>query len=125
MKKEIVEEFEWNKRRIAIGLIILTALVIGAVELKGYLSGTGKNVLGESAVPKSSEVKKPDVKAPDIQTEIGPKIEEIKKNIENLDANEIASSSPQIQKVLQDIQGIKDLPANQAKDACLKICGGL
>lgn len=127
MKKEDDSDFEWDKRRIVIGLAILAVLSIGAVELKDYFSGASKNILGESSVPRSSEIEKPSIKSPNIniQTEIGPKIEEIRKTINGLNTAEIASSSPQIQKVLQDIQGIKDLPANQAKEACLKICGGI
>jgi predicted RNA-binding protein with EMAP domain len=42
-----------------------------------------------------------------------------------LDPEEVASSSPQIQKVLNDIQGIKNLPADQARNTCMKICSGI
>lgn len=127
MKKEIAEEFEWDRKKIIIGLVLLAVLSVGAVELKDYFSGAGKSILGESSVPKSSEIEKPSIKSPNvnIQTEIGPKIEEIRKTINDLDAKEVASSSPQIQKVLNDIQGIKDLPSSQAKDMCLKLCSGI
>lgn len=127
MKKEIAEEFEWDRKKIIIGLILLAVLLVGAVELKDYFSGAGKSILGESSVSKSSEIEKPSIKSPNvnIQTEIGPRIEEIRKTINDLDAKEVASSSPQIQKVLNDIQGIKDLPSSQAKDMCLRLCSGI
>jgi hypothetical protein len=42
---------------------------------------------------------------------------------------EIASSSPQMQKILNDIKSLEQYPANQAKEFCRqiyeKICGGL
>ena len=127
MKQEVVEEFEWDKKKIIIGLVLLIALSVGAVGLKDHFFGASKSILGESNIPKSSELEKPDVKSPNvnIQTEIVPRIEEIKKTIGSLDAKDVASSSPQIQKVLNDIQGIKNLPANEAKQACLKLCSGI
>ena len=127
MKREIEQDFEWDKRKIAIGLAILAVLTIGAVELKDYFTGASNSVLGKSSISESSEIEKPNIKTPDldIQSEVGPRIEEIKKNINKLDAAEIASSSSQIQKVLNDIQGIRDLPSSQAKEMCLKICSGI
>ncbi len=127
MKKEIEQDFEWDRKRILIGLGILSVIAIAAFELKGLFLNKNGNVLGETNINKSSEIEKPNVKPPNInlQSEIGSTIANIKKNIGQLDTREVASSSPQIQKVLQDIQGIKDLPSSQAKEMCLKICGGI
>jgi hypothetical protein len=36
---------------------------------------------------------------------------------------EVASSSPQVQKILNDIKALQQYPANQIKDLCRKICG--
>ncbi len=127
MKKEIDQEFEWDKKRILIGLGILTVVVIAGFELKGLFLNKNGNVLGETDINKSSEIEKPEVRPPNInfKSEVDSTIADIKKNIGQLDTREIASSSPQIQKVLQDIQGIKDLPSSQAKEMCLKICSGI
>ncbi|KKQ34567.1 MAG: hypothetical protein US51_C0034G0006 [Microgenomates group bacterium GW2011_GWA2_37_6] len=127
MKKEIEQDFEWDRKRILIGLGILSVIAIAAFELKGLFLNKNGNVLGETNINKSSEIEKPNVKPPNInlQSEIDSTIANIKKNIGQLDTREVASSSPQIQKVLQDIQGIKDLPSSQAKEMCLKICSGI
>lgn len=129
MKKEDESDFEWDRKRVIFTALFLVAALLIAFELKGmFLDTQGKrNVLGETSIRKSEEIKKPQIEGPSInlQSEVGSRIDEIKKNINGLDAVEIASSSPQIQKVLRDIQGIKDLPANQAKDACFKICSGI
>lgn len=127
MKKEVEQDFEWDRKRILIGVGILAVVVIAVFELKGLFLNKNGNVLGETDINKSSEIEKPNVKPPNInfQSEVDSTIADIKKNIGQLDTREIASSSPQIQKVLQDIQGIKDLPSNQAKEMCLKICSGI
>ena len=127
MKKEIEQDFEWDKKRILIGLSIFAVIVIAAFELKGLFLNKNGNVLGETNINRSSEIEKPNVKPPNInfKSEVGSTIADIKKNIGQLDTREVASSSPQIQKVLQDIQGIKDLPSSQAKEMCLKICSGI
>ena len=126
MKKE-EENIEWDKRKILITTCIAIVAVILAVELKSRFLPGSESVLGESSEKKPISVQKPDVKPPNInfQSGVNSKISEIKQNINGLNAIEVASSSPQIQKVLQDIQGIKDLPSNQAKEMCLKICGGI
>jgi hypothetical protein len=123
-KKE--DEYEWDKKRILIvGFSVIVVLAL-AVELKRmFLPNT--SILGDSTVKKASEVEKPKVKPPsvDLQSKVGASLADIKNNIANLDPEEVASSSPQIQKVLQDMQGIKDLPKDEAKNACMRICSGI
>lgn len=129
MQKDDDSEFEWNKKRVMVTAFFLVVGILIALEVKGMFldSQAGRDVLGETNIRKSEEIKRPEIEGPSInlQSEVGSRIDEIKKNINGLDAVDIASSSPQIQKVLRDIQGIKDLPANQAKEACLKICSGI
>lgn len=127
MKKEtIAEDQEWDRKRILIVLLFLGLLFIAVFELKDLFLNKNPGVLGRSSFDKAS-VEKPNIKPPDVdlESQVGSAIFDIKKNIGALDAREVASSSPQIQKVLNDIQGIKDLPSSQAKDMCLKLCSGI
>lgn len=121
-RKDPEEEYEWDKRRIAIFLLCFTVIILIGVEAKRKFFPNTK-ILGASV---SKEVQKPTVNPPHVNfSKVGSSIEDIKRNIQSLDAGEIASSSPQIQKVLHDIQGIKDLPANQAREVCQKLCSGI
>ncbi|MBI2621295.1 MAG: hypothetical protein HYW63_01445 [Candidatus Levybacteria bacterium] len=137
-KKEILEESvklkkkeepggeEWDKRKIIISSFFAIVAILVLAEIKGIFFPSNQEILGES-ISRPTPIKKPDIKPPsfDVAAGVGSKIEDIKKNIEGLDAEEVASSSPQIQKVLRDIQGIKDLPTNQAREMCFKICSGI
>lgn len=121
-RKEPENDFEWDKKRIAIFLLCFAVFVLAALEVKSrFFPNT--SILGAST---SRSIQKPTVQAPHVDfSRVGASLDDIKKNIQSLDAAEIASSSPQVQKVLRDIQGIKDLPANQAREMCLKICSGI
>lgn len=126
MKKDIQEEQEWDIKRILIvGFFLIVGLLV-VLELKNvFLKDT--SFLGDAVQNKPVEIKKPNIKSPgtNFSSQVGSTVEEIKNNVSNLDAAEVATSSPQIQKVLKDIQGIKDLPSNQAREMCLKICSGI
>ena len=121
------ENGQWDKKKIIITTFFSIVAILIAGELKGKFLDNRGGVLGESIETKPVTIQKPDVKPPNfnVVSQVGSRIEDIKDSINGLDAVEIASSSPQIQKVLRDIQGIKDLPANQAKEMCLKICSGI
>lgn len=118
-------DFEWDKKRISLALILFAIGFIAFMEVKSRF--VSPEVLGTNEINRSTQVENPQVEAPkiNIESDINSKISDIKDSVGALNADEVASSSPQIQKVLNDIQGIKNLPANQAKDACMKICSGI
>lgn len=121
-KREPEEEYEWDKRKIAVFLLIFSVVILAGLELKRVFF-PNTNILGASV---KRSVEKPSIEPPRLNlSQVSSAIEDVKKNVQSLDAAEIASSSPQIQKVLRDIQGIKDLPANQAREMCLKVCSGI
>lgn len=124
-KKEEFENEQWDKKKIFVTLFFAIVAILAASEIKGVFFPGKPSVLGEKAEP--SPITRPDIKPPslNVASEVGLKLEDIKKNIGDLTPEEIATTSPQIQKVIQDIQGIKNLPASQAREMCLKICGGI
>jgi hypothetical protein len=125
-EKKEEDELIWDKKRVVIAFLLIFFILFGLRQAKGMFF-PNVNILGESTVKKASEIDKPEVDGPGlgIESNVSSKFEDIKDNIVNLDPEEVASSSPQIQKVLHDIQGIKDLPADQARNTCMKICSGI
>lgn len=129
------EEHEWDKRKIAFAVAFAVFLI--GVEYYFNVFSAGKeaitSVLGVEF--KRPEVKRPAVsnnnqkgKPPSIQeikSAVESKVEDIQKEVKNLDFNEIASSSPQIQKIIKDIKALEKYPSNQAKQICENICKSL
>lgn len=122
LKKRPEDDYEWDKRKIAIFLLVFSVIVISGIELKRVFFPNTK-ILGVSV---QEPAEKPNINPPRLNfSSVNSSISEIKENIESLNAAEVATSSPQIQKVLRDIQGIKDLPTNQAREMCYKVCSGI
>lgn len=123
-------EETWNKKRIILGLGILLLVISGLTAFKilvldknqdssqGLLKKTTTSVKGESANISENPVS-------GLKTNIADQINTIKQEASNINLTEIATSSPQVQKVLEDIKGIQNLPRNQAKSFCEQVCNGL
>lgn len=119
------EEEKWDLKKIA---LLALVLAISFFALKTFV--LDKNTSFKSLLKKgSSEVQGTATESVppqlNLQREVQNKLSDIKKEVNNINVADIASSSPQVQKVLNDIKNLQDLPQSQAKDACLKICSGL
>ncbi|MBI4079100.1 MAG: hypothetical protein HY429_02270 [Candidatus Levybacteria bacterium] len=124
--KESVQEEEWDKKKIAAAAFALLVLLgVGAYYANTYIfkqttptvASIKKDVAGAR-----SEVK---LSLPQPKEMLQEKFEDIKEEVEKINIVEIASSSPQIQKVLNDIKSLENYPRNQAKEMCKKICDGI
>lgn len=123
------EEIEWDKKKIFLFLFSSIFLILSAYGLKIML-------LGEDLKPASfsSSKIKTDVKGEstsvqslpqDIKKNIQEEINSLKAEAGNINLIEIASSSPQVQKVINDLKAIQNYPSTQLKETCEKICSGL
>lgn len=125
-EKKEEDELVWDRKRVVIAFILILVLLFGARQAKGMFF-PDTNILGESTVKKASEIDKPKVEGikVDLESDVTSKFVNIKNSIIDLNPEEIASSSPQIQKVLKDIKEMKNLPVDQARNTCMKICSGI
>lgn len=117
----------WDIKKIFVLLVILVVLALGFKifvldKNKSNVSSTVKNVEGVSVEQSPSPSP---VISQEIKRGVELKLNELKKEVSNINVVEIASSSPAVQKVLNDIKNLQSLPQTQAKEACLKICSGL
>lgn len=129
--KEVEFQESWNKKRIFIASIFIILLIGVGLELKGSIISNllnNKNARSPSASVKGAtiyESKNQNGFKPDIGSILQHKLESIKQDAENINISEIATSSPQMQKIINDIKNLQSLPSNQLKDACFNICKGL
>lgn len=124
---EEVEKRTWNYKRIVIAVILLAGIVVGGFYSKTYIM-MYKNSLEKKEVsptPKSLGSVKgvASEEKVNVQEALKEKIEDIKKDVEGINVVDIASSSPQIQKILNDVRALEQYPKNQFQDICKKICG--
>ncbi len=52
-------------------------------------------------------------------------INSIQDQAKNINLNQLASSSPQVRQIIQELQQLPQTPLNNAKNACLQICDKL
>lgn len=119
--KQLEQDLGWNRKRILVLLVIVAILLVGGLI---YLVKTSSQVKGISTyTPPPSDTF--DQASSQISEGVRNKIFSIQEDAKNLNVSEVASSSPQVQKVIKDIQSIQNLPSDKAKDACQKICNEL
>jgi hypothetical protein len=134
MKELVPIEESWSKKRVFLGLIVLAILIAGLATFKILvldknqdlvqkpISKYSKNVEGASTNTISSSQENAVVS---LKTNIQNQLNAIKQEASSIDLTEIATSSPQVKKIIEDIKSIQNLPKDKAKDYCEQICNGL
>jgi len=123
MKEPPKEEQEWDKKKITLFLIAAIVLIGIGFEAKDL-------ILGTSTSP-SPAVVKPDIKGvatqvvPEIKKNVQDQLDNLKSEAQNVNLVEIASSSPQVQKVINDLKTLQNYPNDQLKSTCEKVCNSL
>lgn len=122
---------KWNKKRVIFAILVILFLIIGGLELKAYVldSDNSNSVSNPKADVRGTNVSpSPTIDLPSAES-IGQgaiqNLNNIKQEINNINVQDLATSSPQIQKIVNDIKALPSVPGQQAKDICLKVCNGL
>ncbi|MBI3984817.1 MAG: hypothetical protein HY344_02630 [Candidatus Levybacteria bacterium] len=124
MRKIEKEEIAWDKKKIIATIVIAVLVIVTAIQVKNSVfppdykppaQKPKENVKGLNTAEFSSNIKQ----------SISENVNNLKTQAESLDVAEIASSSPQVQKLINDLKSLKDLPKSQLKSTCERICSGL
>lgn len=112
-----VDQQSWNKKRI----ILTTLMFLALMGVFGYALIKSKPELVKK--PNFSTVEGINIQEnTDVKKNVQEKINDLQKEAQSINLVEMASSSPQVQKVINDLKALEDYPKNQVKDACEKIC---
>lgn len=114
------DEPEWDRKKVLIAFAVILFLIYAFLSTKDFFVTQDADVKGISDV-----AEKQSSKASEATQRARDRIDQIKENVNNLNVLDVATSSPQIQKVINDIKALESLPRDQAKSACEKICSGL
>lgn len=127
-------EEPWNKKRIIIGLFFLFTVVAGLTAFKVLVldknqnspqSLVNKTITAVEGASTNANTSSNDNTISGLKTNIQDQLNTIKQEAANINLTDIATSSPQVQKVIDDIKSIQNLPRSQAKSFCEQVCSGL
>lgn len=124
------ETYEWDKPRIVIFFAVIAALLFGGLLYKHFVldaqsvpsAGSFKSVQGASS-SSNDTTQLPSVES--IKQSAGQEIQTIQKQASQITVQQIASSSPQVQQLIQQLQQLPSQPGNIAKQTCENICNSL
>lgn len=121
--EEVKEESVWNKKKIFLAIVLVIFLAVGGYFLKTKVLGENSTLESKKSVKgvTSKQESKP-ITGFNIQEAVKQKINDLKQEVSGLNIVEIASSSPQVQKIINDIKALEQYPTNQAREICKQIC---
>lgn len=126
MKKEIKKnEDQWDKKKILLFFIASILLLVVGYQIKTVTLGENFSLNKDSVSLINSDVKGASVSnqpQKDLKKDIQIQIDSLKSDAEDINLIDIASSSPQVQKVINDLKALQDYPSNQLRDVCEKVC---
>lgn len=127
----------WDFKKIIIGVVIVLLLIAGGLVAKRLYFH--ESISPSSFVPKVSfpsvkgsatgpsdttQITHMKISLPS-QQEVQSQIQNIQQQVTHLDLNEIASSTPQVKEILQQIQDLPKEGTSQVQQACMRLCGNL
>ncbi len=120
MKTKVTkQESEWDKKRIILVTIIVIILLILGFSAKNAILGSSYN---KPLVSQSITTNNPPLS---IKKSAQDQIYALKQEASNINLVDVATSSPQVQKIINDLKAIKDYPNNQLKQTCINLCSKL
>jgi conjugal transfer/entry exclusion protein len=124
--KALEQKTEWDKKKI-IMFFVAAGFLVGAGLVIRNMMFQGQNAANPSSVITSVKGANTQVANPlsDIKNGIQNQVDNLKNEAQNINVVDIATSSPQVQKVINDLKAIQDYPKNQLRQTCEKICSGL
>ena len=126
MKEPPKEKIEWDKKKIIVFVIFLLILLVGLYELKTIVLNQNSLPLSQGKMSFKKDVKSATIDnsgAQSIKKSVQDEVSRLKSEAQNINVVDIATSSPQVQKILNDIKSLEQYPTNQVKEICRKICG--
>lgn len=120
--KKTVDSFSLSK-----GIIALIALVGILLVVQFSLSGNGKRLVKGVKTEKATtfENEKASKAKERLQGTLEQQLEDIKRQVTQLDPQDFVKSSSQVQKIIDDLKDLQGVPRDELKNVCENICKSL
>lgn len=137
MPREHDIEESWDIKRIAFGSLVSAILVAGILYVTHIVTFDNNLVSFHSPFPAPTPIgqvagantdlgNSADSFSPNtLRQTAQQKLDEIKQELQNLQASDLATSSPQVQKVITDLKSLEQYPQTQVKNTCIQVCNSL
>lgn len=134
MPRKVIQEEEpelvWDKKKLIVAGLVLLLIIAGFVYVKYFFLSNGTSsplmsVKGASTDALGTSSQASHKMSLPSQEDIQGKITQLEEQVTHLSVKDVATSSPQVQQVLKQLQELPSYPATQAKDACMKLCSQL
>jgi hypothetical protein len=120
--REVKANKEWDFKKIILASFLLICIVALFFFFKFYFFADSNN-LPRIVNTQSARVK--GISTENIQKAVQQKFDSIKDQAESINVTDIATSSPQVQKLIKDIKTLENYPINQARSMCENLCKSL
>jgi hypothetical protein len=120
--REVKANKEWDLKKIVTSLLVLIALFALFLFFKFYFFANADNSLKIADVQKAS-VK--GISTENIKKAVQERVDLIKEQADSINVTDIATSSPQVQKLIKDIKALENYPSSQARSMCENLCKSL
>lgn len=124
-KKDKKDAIEWDRKKIIAFIIVLVLLIVGLYKMKTVILNQNSPSQQQVAAKKNVKGTSVGVDASDVKKNVQDQISKLKAEAANINLIDIASSSPQVQKVINDLKALQQVPGNELKKTCENICNGL
>lgn len=101
---------------LVIVLIVAQFVITRKSDVKGAKT---EQSLHQEETKKVEEAKKR------LQGTLEDQVDSIKEQVTQLDPKDIAESSPQVQKLIEDLKNLQGVPKDQLKNTCINVCKSL
>jgi len=113
---------EWDLKKLILALFILVGILILVLFFKFYFFANEDNI---TQVAKVQEKRVKGISTEDVQKAVQEKVDLIKQQADEINITDVATSSPQVQKLIQDIKTLENYPSSQARSMCENLCKSL
>lgn len=120
--REVKTNKEWDIKKLILVSLFLAGILAVFLFFKFYFFADSNKALKEV---KGQESRSRVINTDNIQEAVKGQMDSIKEQAENINITDIATSSPQVQKIIKDIQALENYPSNQARSMCENLCKSL
>lgn len=115
----------FDKRKLALGIVSIL-FIIGLLWYGTKTAVLGDHIVNKDvAVGNTGSLRKTSAQNSStfsLPSPLEQKVKFLKEEASKLSVQDVATSAPQIQKILKDINSLQSYPRDQAKQACMQVC---